>query len=368
MTTYILTENDYDILDNEYVLNRWHFRKEILEGWKRLHYEFPKSESHDCVINTMNFLQLLPRDEAEDLARRHNFAKTGCFPKQKMDGIYEKYIKEFGTKTSQYLFNFPIYSKSFKYLLDTLEEGYATLIDLNKDGSGHTVVACVYNGQLVILDPQQEKVYKTDDEIVTWITRHQWCILGLYFKSNNDKRFLEESAVRKVKSIGEPPLKKRRLKSRTPSPVIGNYPFSDFKKPIRVVSTSRSLSMDRSVSMDRSQSRSQSFPTNVSQKKKPVKKSAKSKSTLKRSRSPSRSPSLSPYNNPYESNDEILPTKVESPKSTRSTRKSVAKMPVEPIVPLRRNTRNSKKKTDSPNRKLNPGEKPHTEDDDDDEL
>jgi len=325
MNNYIITENDYKWLDNNFILNRWHFRKEILEGWKRLHYEFPKSESHDCVINSMNFLQLLPRDEAEDLARRHNFAKTGCYPKQKMEKIYEKYIKEFGTKTSQYLFNFHIYAKSFKYLLDTLEEGYATLIDLNKDGSGHTVIACVYNGQLVILDPQQEKVYKTDEEIVTWITRHEWYILGLYFKTNTtDKRVLEESAVRKVKSIGEPVMKKRRLKSRTPSPTVGNYPFSDFINPIRVASTSRSLSMN--ISPSRSRSRSQSFPINVYQKKKTVKKlvknSVKPRSTLKRSksRSRSRSPSLSPYNNPYESNDEILPAKVEPSQSNRSTR------------------------------------------------
>lgn len=201
-----------------YELTKWKITDKDLEDWKCLHPSFPRHKATDCTINTLHFLKVLNRFDAEIKAQHKN---TNQNLATEMDILNELFDKLKIERVKSYRpFSFEINKESENFLLSNLRPGEATLINMYRPipEPGHTIVVAVtHSGQLVFLDPQQSIPYLTNEEIRKMIKDQRYVKFSLIFKSKRHYHTRKETELklRKNSSERENPKKRRKLNSRT---------------------------------------------------------------------------------------------------------------------------------------------------------
>ena len=235
---------------NGWKLKTWKINPSKLQNWKRLDPNFPKEKATDCVINSLAFLGILEAfysdKEIESFAKHKNINSENIYIKDILKIIYdnvhlvrrEKYeigcvLDVIGNNTivvrNQCMF-IPGFSNN---LHSQINNGEFTLLNLHREVGvpGHTVVLGKVNGNLYIIDPQQETINKEVEKMD--IDNNNNCIdvrsisslFENYLSNENvinvsyivtretDKRISEDSPFIRLRKLKPPerPLKKPKL-------------------------------------------------------------------------------------------------------------------------------------------------------------
>jgi hypothetical protein len=140
-------------------LQTWTIPPEKISAWRRLQPTFPKEQAIDCTINVLRFLGVIENpDFAEALAEEKNTKRQGTNPNEALSYIFLHFNKEeykvnhaLITPADPYAAVIAALTHDNMYTLGWLGRGHGVI--------GHSVVIARINGELYILDPQQQSGY-----------------------------------------------------------------------------------------------------------------------------------------------------------------------------------------------------------------
>lgn len=255
---------------NGWKLKTWKINPSKLQNWKRLDPNFPKEKATDCVINSLAFLGILEAfysdKEIESFAKHKNINinSENIYIKDILKIIYdnvhlvrrEKYeigcvLDVIGNNTivvrNQCMF-IPGFSNNLHSLINN---GEFTLLNLHREVGvpGHTVVLGKVNGNLYIIDPQQETINKEVEKMdidnnncidvrsisslfENYLSNENVINVSYIVTRETDKRISEDSPFIRVRrsKTPEPPLKKRKLSGGKKKKTIKKHKKKSGKK------------------------------------------------------------------------------------------------------------------------------------------
>lgn len=173
----------------------------------------------DCVINVFAFIGVIPREDAEKIAKSVNERQFGISPTDAAayledKGGYEK--NPHGIRNSRTIDN----------VMDTykeVKENFASVIGIcRQDGTGHAASVICIGGNLMVFDPQSEVL---THNIRDWLVNENAVEVGTILKVNKRVHRREETSVsirklshnkcRKIEKIEkEPSWKTKNLANR----------------------------------------------------------------------------------------------------------------------------------------------------------
>jgi len=268
---HFLNYQQFRNLGRDFLVNRWRISDEQINAWRRLDRVCPKELGADCVINTGAFLGIVDRPTAAAVARQLNVEQRGMSVSQFNPLMYEQILRNERIITHHELRYFEFSEEIFHELRSVIGPGHATILELRGEDpnrplyGGHAVILAVAaDGELIILDPQQEHHHRGQD-VYDYIRKEGFYGFGLYLRHRRSARPREETELqlRKPRDIGEPKSKWRRLND---SPEFFPHSSSRSVSP----APSRSPSPEQPAARERSPAHSKTRKTAKKGKRKTV--------------------------------------------------------------------------------------------------
>lgn len=214
---------------DRYELVYWKITDEQLARWKCLDPSFPRHLVHDCAINVLTFFDLLDRENAETIASYRNVEATqpdalrkGTYP----DEITYYLFQIFSTDVKKdYRFNtFPFNENSELFLRSHIPPGHGTFMMMYTETvdemgntikiNGHAIIVSIDSiGTLVLIDPQQQLIYKDPTSIQEMITAGNYTHFLLLFSSLKRAHNLSKTMLTVRKEKNAQPSKRQRIGS-----------------------------------------------------------------------------------------------------------------------------------------------------------
>ena len=166
-------------------LKTWEINPSKLQNWKRLAPNFPKEKATDCTVNVLSYLgvfdNLISDEEVNfksyilNIKGRatsldeiigtiydniHLFTRKKQNVKCVMDSVVNNQNGKHMREKCEYMSGF------LNNVDDIMKNGEYTIFNYDRfDGSGHSVVLGKINGNLYIIDPQQETIHKEQEKM-----------------------------------------------------------------------------------------------------------------------------------------------------------------------------------------------------------
>jgi hypothetical protein len=201
--------------EQTFELQTWIIPPEKLSAWRRLQPTFPKEAAIDCTINVLRFLGVIENpDFAEALAEEKNTTRRGTTRNETLSHIFLHFNKE------EYKINHALLTPADAYSAINAaftDDNMYTLGWLGRGPilMGHSVIIARINGELYILDPQQQTRYCGLVEIKQYLQEQGIVDISYIYKSiSKPVRNRTETAtqIRRQKKLS-PPSKKSRYDS-----------------------------------------------------------------------------------------------------------------------------------------------------------
>jgi len=257
---------------NGWKLKTWKINPSKLQNWKRLDPTFPKEKATDCTVNVLSYLgvfdYLIPDEEVKFKSYILNIKGRSTTLEEIIGTIYDKiHLFTQEKQNVKCVMDSVVYNPNGKYIRenceymsgflnnvdDIMKNGEYTIFNYNRyDGSGHSVVLGKINGNLYIIDPQQETINKEQEKMdinnnnncihvrsisslfKDYLTREN--VRAVYFILVKDPIGKRTSTppitVRKPKSP-ERPLKKRRYSGGKKKKTIKKHKKKSGKKKLK---------------------------------------------------------------------------------------------------------------------------------------
>ena len=200
----------------------WKITNEMVNKWKCLDPDISKNIATDCTINSLQFFDVIDRKEAEKLSKEmNNIKKTGTYPNETLSFIFNKFnneMKEIHEISESHNFK----NNNWKeYLIKLIKPGYASIFLIYGHNHGHALIVGVTDDkQLVLIDPQQEIFFVTNESIDEYLTKYEFIKFRLIYKNlkESNKRNLNPTKIQiRKQKIEEPKRKKRKITHRLSS-------------------------------------------------------------------------------------------------------------------------------------------------------
>lgn len=179
--------------------------------------EVSRSSAKDCVINTLYFLKMFKKEDAEMYARViHDNKMNGLLPKQIFDLIFEQFTLL--SKTQDAIIK--IQPKSLKEIKKSLEPNNCTFVGFpyaNNVPGGHAVVIFKDNrGNLGIYDGQTHNLVNSKEGWVKWLESYSDDNIQVLYET--DKRIRksgrkdEKQPLKRVRKVSPQKSKSKSIK------------------------------------------------------------------------------------------------------------------------------------------------------------
>jgi len=161
----------------------------------------------DCVANSLAFIGAMDRDSAEEFAKTLNSRGYGVNSREIAD-----YMTGYGYERMPHYVQHITPETNIEQVYSSLQEGYGTLISLNRNSSiGHMATVIRFGGQLAVYDPQKEMLSYNVKE---WLNRESAASVDLIMRVNKVSHMLEDSVI----SVRKPPNNDTKRIRITPPP------------------------------------------------------------------------------------------------------------------------------------------------------